>query len=118
MTWSASPEVPSVDDVFGVACPTPTSCALVGTKWVGTPVIGTGAVAESKDAGATFTSSPTAYTPLTLTAVACPTAVACVAVGGDTVARITLPPPRTARSNVGARPARGAVGKRPVASVA
>lgn len=94
MTWSASPDVPSVDDIFGVACPTPTSCALVGTKWVGTPVIGTGAVAESKDAGATFTPSATAYTPLTLTAVACPTAVACVAVGGDTVARITLPLPR------------------------
>jgi len=94
MTWTASPDAPSVDDVFGVACPTKRSCALVGTNWVGTPVIGTGAVAESRDAGATFTPSTTAYTPLTLTAVACPTAVACVAVGGDTVARITLPPAR------------------------
>jgi hypothetical protein len=98
MTWSTSPDAPSVDDVFGVACPTQTSCALVGTNWVGTPVIGTGAVAESRDAGATFTPSTTAYTPLTLTAVACPTAVACVAVGGDTVARISLPRPRRTRS--------------------
>jgi hypothetical protein len=98
MTWSASPNAPSVDDVFGVACPTKTSCALVGTNWVGTPVIGTGAVAESRDAGTTFSPSTTAYTPLTLTAVACPTAVNCVAVGGDTVARITLTPPRRTTS--------------------
>jgi collagen type I alpha len=94
-TWTASPAVPPVDDVFGVACPAPASCVVVGTKWVGTPAVGTGAVAESRDAGATFSRVRTAYTPLTLTALACPTAEHCVAAGGDTVARITLPrPPR------------------------
>jgi hypothetical protein len=82
-----------VDDIFGLACPGPTSCVMVGTKWVGNPATGTGAVAESGNAGAAFTASSTAYTPLTLTAVDCPTAVRCVAVGGDTVARITLPRP-------------------------
>jgi hypothetical protein len=84
-----------VDDIFGLACPASTSCVMVGTKWVGTPATGTGAVAESSNAGAAFTASSTAYTPLTLTAVDCPTAAQCVAVGGDTVARITLPPPAT-----------------------
>jgi hypothetical protein len=87
-----------VDDIFGLACPAATSCVMVGTKWQGTPATGTGAVAESKDAGAAFTASSTAYTPLTLTAVDCPTAVLCVAVGGDTVARITLPPPPAPKS--------------------
>jgi photosystem II stability/assembly factor-like uncharacterized protein len=96
-TWSAAPATPSVDDVFGLACPTPTSCAMVGTRWVGTPAVGAGAVAESADGGATFTRSTTAYTPLTLTALACPTALRCVAVGGDTLARITLPPPPTSK---------------------
>ena len=32
-----------------------------------------------------------AYTPLTLTALACPSAEHCIAVGGDTLARIALP---------------------------
>jgi hypothetical protein len=87
-----------VDDIFGLACPAATSCVMVGTKWVGTMATGTGAVAESRNAGAAFTASSTAYTPLTLTAVDCPTAQRCVAVGGDTVARITLPPPPAAKN--------------------
>jgi hypothetical protein len=94
---SAAATLP-VDDVFGLACPASTACVMVGTKWVGTPATGTGAVAESRDAGAAFTASSTAYTPLTLTAVDCPTAARCVAVGGDTVARITLPPPATTKN--------------------
>ena len=50
----------------------------------------------------TFRISPTAYTPITLTALSCPTTSGCVAVGGDTVARLTLlqpkPPPVPSRS--------------------
>ena len=61
---------------------------------VGHPAVGIGAVAQSIDGGLTFTPSLTAYVPLTLTAVACPTSAACVAVGGDTVARVRLIAPR------------------------
>ena len=63
----------------------------VGTDWVGTPAVGTGAVARSSDGGSSFTAVTTEYTPVPLTALACPTPGNCVAVGGDTVARITLP---------------------------
>ena len=63
---------------------------MVGTQWQGNPAVGTGAVAQSVNAGTTFRPSSAAYVPLTLTALACPSATACVAVGGDTVARITV----------------------------
>ena len=68
---------------------------MVGTTWAGFPAVGTGGVAESTDAGLTFRRSPTSYVPITLTAVACPSTSRCIAVGGDTVARLTLlRPPR------------------------
>lgn len=89
-TWLPSTGSVPVDDVYGVACPSLTQCAVVGTKWVGFPAVATGAVAQSTDSGLTFRSSATAYAPLTLTAVACPSASGCIAVGGDTVARLTL----------------------------
>ena len=63
---------------------------MVGTDWVGLPAVGTGAVAQSVDGGQTFRASTAAYVPLSLTALACPTSTACVAVGGNTVARLTL----------------------------
>ena len=44
--------------------------------------------------GSTFRSSPTSYIPLTLTAVACPSTSSCIAVGGHTVARVTLLHPK------------------------
>jgi photosystem II stability/assembly factor-like uncharacterized protein len=90
-TWaSATAGQQPVDDMYGVDCPSGSTCAVVGTNWIGIPAVGTGAVAHSSDGGATFTASATEYTPLALTALACPTARRCVAVGGDTVARITL----------------------------
>jgi photosystem II stability/assembly factor-like uncharacterized protein len=92
-TWALSTLTPPVNDVYGIACPTVKVCVIVGTMWHGSPAIGAGAVAHSNDGGLTYTSSTTAYVPLTLTALACPTAAACVAVGGDTVARITLSAP-------------------------
>ncbi len=67
---------------------------MVGTKWIGFPAIALGAVAESVNGGTTFKSSPLAYVPITPTAVACPSDSACVAVGGDTLARITLLHPK------------------------
>ena len=91
-TWTSAP-VPPVDDAFGLDCPSARQCAMVGTVWAGAPAVGTGAVAQSRDGGQTFTSSSSAYVPLTLAALSCPTTAACIAVGGDTLARITLQAP-------------------------
>jgi photosystem II stability/assembly factor-like uncharacterized protein len=100
-TWAASGVTLPVDDVFAVDCPSGTACAMVGTNWAGNPAVGTGAVAESQNGGGAFTSASTAYVPLTLSALACPTPARCVAVGGDTLARITLP---VAKARTGAHP--------------
>ena len=94
-TWVRAPAAQPIDDIYGVDCPSPSTCAMVGTNWTGTPAVGTGAVARSTDGGAVFTAATTEYTPLALTAVTCPTTQRCVAVGGDTVARITLPRSRS-----------------------
>jgi hypothetical protein len=67
---------------------------MVGTLWYGFPTVDVGAVAQSVDGGVTFKESPSSYIPLTLTSVACPTTTHCIAVGGDTVARITLAHPK------------------------
>jgi hypothetical protein len=96
-TTTAKPATPAafpVDDVYGVACPSAQVCALVGTKWSGQPAVATGAVAESRDGGTTFAAASAAYIPLSLSALSCPTAAACIAVGGDTVARLTLVRPK------------------------
>ena len=93
-TWEPATGPLPVDDVYGVACPSARQCAMVGTTWIGIPAIGTGAVAQSLDGGVTFRASTAAYVPITLTALACPTTSGCVAVGGDTVARLTLLAPR------------------------
>ncbi len=89
-TWTRSPFALSIDDVYGIACPSPRICAMVGTKWVGHPAVGTGGVAQSRDSGNSFVASTTEYTPLPLTALACPTGRACIGVGGNTLARIVL----------------------------
>jgi hypothetical protein len=101
-TWAPSASgPPPVDDVYDVACPSAKVCAMVGTRWVGSPAVASGAVAQSGDGGQTFRSSPAAYVPLSLTALSCPTAAACVAVGGDTVAQLTLLPPESTPSTTG-----------------
>ena len=53
-------------------------------------------MAQSLNGGTTFRASSSAYVPITLTALSCPDATSCVAVGGDTVARITLIAPKAA----------------------
>jgi hypothetical protein len=90
-TWASTASDQPVDDMFGIDCPSPSTCAVVGTKWIGTPAVGAGAVAHSSDGGASFAASVTEYTPLALTSLSCPTTQRCVAVGGNTTARITLP---------------------------
>ena len=47
-------------------------------------------MAQSHDGGLSFTTATTAYTPLPLTALACFSARACVAVGGNTVVSLAL----------------------------
>jgi hypothetical protein len=105
-TWTDVTNAPPVDDVYDVECPTAAVCAMVGTHWAGNPPVGTGAVAQSGDGGATFKASSAAYIPITLTALACPTPARCVAVGGDTVARVTLvaPKPQSRHSHASAHP--------------
>ena len=95
-TWQPATGSPPVADVFDIECPSPTVCAMVGTLWKGNPAVATGAVAQSFDAGTTFRLSSAAYVPLTLTALSCPTVTACIAVGSDTVAQVSVkaPPPR------------------------
>jgi photosystem II stability/assembly factor-like uncharacterized protein len=93
-TWQPSTTSPPVQDVFAVECPSALVCAMVGTEWQGSPAVGTGAVAQSVNGGTTFKESSAAYVPLTLTALSCPSATACIAAGGDTVARITVVPPK------------------------
>jgi hypothetical protein len=100
-----------VADVFDIECPSATVCAMVGTVWKGTPAVGTGAVAESGDAGATFHLSSAAYVPLTLTALSCPTPATCVAAGGDTLARVTVSPPKPRHHHRGS-PGGGTLGTR------
>jgi hypothetical protein len=93
-TWEQSSGPLPVEDVYAMDCPSADQCAMVGTFWFGLPEVGVGSVAQSTDAGATFHSSLTSYTPITLTAVDCPSASTCIAVGGHTVARITLLQPK------------------------
>jgi photosystem II stability/assembly factor-like uncharacterized protein len=95
-TWTASSAAVPVNDVYSIACPTARTCAMVGTNWVGFPAIATGAVAQSTDGGRSFHLSTAAYVPLTLSAVDCPNGDRCLAVGGGTVARLRLLPPRRA----------------------
>ena len=100
-TWTRAAGAEPIDDIFGIDCPSRSICAMVGTNWIGTPAVGTGAVAHSSNGGAHFTASATEYTPLALTGLSCPTTQRCVAVGGDTVALIGLPhttPSHTAAS--------------------
>jgi hypothetical protein len=93
-TWTSQAGALPVEDVYGMACPSAEQCIMVGTKWFGVPAVGVGAVGQSVDAGVTFRGSPTSYIPFTLTAVACPSLSGCIAVGGHTVARITVLHPR------------------------
>jgi hypothetical protein len=93
-TWEQSARTVPVEDVYGMACPSAQQCAMVGTFWFGLPEVGVGSVAQSIDAGSTFRSSPTSYTPITLAAVACPSTSKCIAVGGHTVAKVTLLHPK------------------------
>jgi photosystem II stability/assembly factor-like uncharacterized protein len=102
-TWQPVTDSPPVEDVFDIECPSTSVCAMVGTVWKGTPAVGTGAVAQSGDAGTTFHLSSAAYVPLTLTALSCPSARTCLAAGGDSLARITVAPPKPRHHRAGSQ---------------
>jgi photosystem II stability/assembly factor-like uncharacterized protein len=106
-TWVTVSGAVPVDDVYGLDCPTRRVCAMVGTEWSGTPELGSGAVGHSVDGGTTFTAAPTAYVPITLTAIACPSVATCLAVGGDTIARVALPAAQSKRPSQALNPLRG-----------
>jgi hypothetical protein len=110
-TWQPMKGAPPVEDVFDIECPSATVCAMVGTVWKGIPAVGSGAVAQSGDAGTTFSLSSAAYVPLTLTTLSCPSATTCFAAGGDSVARVTVAPPRP-RHHGGGSPGAGDLGTR------
>jgi hypothetical protein len=106
-TWTPSPARPPIDEIYGVACPSPRLCAMVGTKWVGNPAIGTGGVAQSRNGGQSFVGSTSEYTPLPLIALDCPTTRGCIAVGGNTLARIVLTKAKPGASATPSTPAGG-----------
>jgi photosystem II stability/assembly factor-like uncharacterized protein len=110
-TWEPITGSPPLGNVFDIECPSAKVCAMVGTVWKGTPEVGTGGVAQSGDAGATFHLSSAAYVPLTLTALSCPTSTTCFAAGGDSLARITVAPPKPRRPPAGSQGA-GTLGTR------
>jgi photosystem II stability/assembly factor-like uncharacterized protein len=110
-TWKPLTGSLPVNDVFDIECPSARVCAMVGTVWKGTPAVGTGAVGQSGDSGTTFHLSSTAYVPLTLTALSCPSVTMCVASGGDSLARITVSPPKPRHHRGGSRSA-GTLGTR------
>lgn len=92
-TWTTVAAPASVGDAFGIACPTASRCAVVGTGWtMSKPPGPTGGVAASMDGGGTWLGTSARYVPVGLAAVSCPTATNCVAAGSDELARITLPP--------------------------
>ena len=101
-TWAAVPGTVPMDDVFDLACPSAELCVMVGANWKGSPAVSSGAVAQSRDGGSSFKASPSAYVPLSLTALSCATAAACEAVGGDSVVRVTLIAPPVSRQHVAA----------------
>jgi photosystem II stability/assembly factor-like uncharacterized protein len=96
-SWARSLVPPPINVIDDVACPGPTVCALVGAQWSGAPAVATGSVAVSAKRVASFHTASSAYIPLPLAAVACPSAVSCIAVGGVTLARISLPTPAVTR---------------------
>ncbi|MHB1776773.1 MAG: WD40/YVTN/BNR-like repeat-containing protein [Acidimicrobiales bacterium] len=101
-SFSAGRQPAGVDDGFGLACPTPRRCVLVGTTWTsGADAVPSGAVAVSDDGGRRWRAVPTRYVPAGLIGVACPSTTACVAAGNDVVARIALPPPAAGSTGTG-----------------
>ena len=97
-TFSRARAPAAIGDAFGVSCHRTASCAAVGTGWTPTlvpaPIAG---VATSIDAGAGWGTARTRYVPAGLAGVDCPTVTRCIAVGGDVIARIAMPPPAPAR---------------------
>ena len=94
-TWTSGAPPSGIGDAFAASCPDTSHCAVVGTKMTGTPAIPVGAAATTSDAAATWRSPVLRYLPVGLTALDCPTSRLCIAVGGDELARLSFPTPKT-----------------------
>lgn len=89
-TWAAQGAL-DLSRGDGIACPTASTCTVVGTLWSG-PAPGTpkGNVLTTSDGGRSWRAPPLYYVPGGLLSVTCPTSQQCVAVGGDVIAQIPL----------------------------
>ena len=100
-TWQLVPVAVTNDDAFGVACPEPKVCVVVGTDWVGhdSPVP-SGGIVSTLDGGSAWRPATLRYVPVGLSSVACPAVDRCVAAGGNVLVRVTLPvkPPTPKRT--------------------
>ncbi len=84
----------TIGDVFGVSCHRPASCAAVGIAWTSaSPPAPIAGVVTTLDGGSAWRTPRSRYVPSGLAGVDCPTATSCIAVGGDVIARLTLPTP-------------------------
>lgn len=91
-TWSASP-LPANDTIRVLDCPTPTTCVAGGEEYPTVPTESaspTGVVLTTADGGGTWTSSTSSAGLSEPTALACPTASDCYAIGSTTA---TVPTP-------------------------
>jgi photosystem II stability/assembly factor-like uncharacterized protein len=106
-TWQVLP-VAAHDDAFGVACPEPKVCVVVGTDWIGqSDPVPSGGVVSTLDGGTTWRSATLHYVPVGLASIACPLVNQCVAAGGDLLVRVALPvkpqPPKKTTPTSGGR---------------
>jgi len=112
-TFLAATVPTDLDDGFGISCPVTGACVAVGTFWTPenppTPVAG---LVTTLDGGVSWTTPRTRYVPLGLAGVDCPAPTSCVAVGGDVIARITLPASTAPRSRPTTGTTRRVVGHR------
>ena len=98
-TWTADSVPARLGDGFAISCPSMASCVVVGARWLATtPPTLTGAAVATTTAGRRWRPPSTRYLPAALTAVDCATTSACVAVGGEETAQLTVPAPAAPRT--------------------
>ena len=90
-TWLAGTSPGGMGDGAALACPSTELCAAVGTTWAGNPAVPQGGVATTVDGGTAWTTPEERYLAEGLADVSCPSAKWCITVGGNSIARITLP---------------------------
>jgi photosystem II stability/assembly factor-like uncharacterized protein len=94
-SWATATIPTGLNDGFGISCLGLASCVAVGTTWTMpvdatqlTPLAG---IVTTSNKAQTWHTPRSQYVPSGLTGVDCAVAPTCIAVGGSTLARITLP---------------------------